>query len=88
MGSFGPMHWIIVILVVLLVFGTKKLRNIGEDLGVGIKGFKKGMREAEEEDKQAALNNSQTKQKVDSDFTDTNFQQNQTEQSHNDQRQP
>ena len=44
MGSFSIWHWIIVLLIVLLVFGTKKLRNIGEDLGGAVKGFKDGMK--------------------------------------------
>jgi sec-independent protein translocase protein TatA len=44
MGSFSVWHWIIVLLIVLLVFGTKKLRNIGADLGGAVKGFKDGMR--------------------------------------------
>ena len=45
MGSFSIWHWLIVLLIVLLVFGTKKLRNIGEDLGGAVKGFKEGMRD-------------------------------------------
>ena len=44
MGSFSIWHWLIVLLVVVLIFGTKKLRNIGEDLGGAVKGFKEGMR--------------------------------------------
>lgn len=44
MGSFSIWHWLIVLLVVVLVFGTKKLRNIGEDLGGAVKGFKEGMK--------------------------------------------
>jgi len=44
MGSFSIWHWIIVLVIVLLVFGTKKLRNIGEDLGGAVKGFKDGMK--------------------------------------------
>ena len=48
MGSFSVWHWLIVLLIVLLVFGTKKLRNIGEDLGGAVKGFKEGMKSAEE----------------------------------------
>lgn len=51
MGSFSIWHWLIVLLVVLLVFGTKKLRNIGEDLGGAVRGFKEGMKG--EEDKKA-----------------------------------
>lgn len=45
MGSFSIWHWLIVLVVVLLIFGTKKLRNIGSDLGGAVKGFKDGMRE-------------------------------------------
>jgi sec-independent protein translocase protein TatA len=48
MGSFSIWHWLIVLLIVALVFGTKKLRNIGTDLGGAVKGFKDGMKEAEE----------------------------------------
>lgn len=50
MGSFSIWHWLVVLVIVALVFGTKKLRNIGEDLGGAVKGFKKGIREAEEEE--------------------------------------
>jgi sec-independent protein translocase protein TatA len=46
MGTFSIWHWIIVLVIVLLVFGTKKLRNIGEDLGGAVKGFKEGMKDA------------------------------------------
>jgi sec-independent protein translocase protein TatA len=45
MGSFSIWHWLIVLVIVMLVFGTKKLRNIGEDLGGAVKGFKSGMKE-------------------------------------------
>jgi sec-independent protein translocase protein TatA len=48
MGSFSVWHWIIVLVIVLLVFGTKKLRNIGSDLGGAVKGFKDGMKPGEE----------------------------------------
>lgn len=44
MGSLSIWHWLIVLLVVILVFGTKKLRNMGSDLGGAVKGFKEGMR--------------------------------------------
>jgi len=43
MGSLSIWHWLIVLLVIVLVFGTKKLRNIGGDLGGAVKGFKEGM---------------------------------------------
>lgn len=46
MGSFSIWHWLIVLVIVALVFGTKKLRNVGEDLGGAVKGFKKGMKDA------------------------------------------
>ncbi|HLU15414.1 MAG TPA: Sec-independent protein translocase subunit TatA [Burkholderiaceae bacterium] len=46
MGTFSIWHWLIVLLIVALVFGTKKLRNMGEDLGSAVKGFKKGMADA------------------------------------------
>lgn len=48
MGSFSIWHWLIVLLVVVLIFGTKKLRNIGSDLGGAVKGFKDGMREGDD----------------------------------------
>ena len=44
MGSFSIWHWLIVLLIIVLVFGTKKLRNIGADLGGAVKGFKEGMK--------------------------------------------
>jgi sec-independent protein translocase protein TatA len=44
MGSFSIWHWLIVLLVVVLIFGTKKLKNIGSDLGGAVKGFKDGMK--------------------------------------------
>lgn len=48
MGGISIWHWLIVLLVVVLVFGTKKLSNIGKDLGEGIKGFKKGLKDGDE----------------------------------------
>jgi len=48
MGSLSIWHWLIVLLVVVLIFGTKKLRNMGADLGGAVKGFKEGMKSAEE----------------------------------------
>lgn len=47
MGSFSIWHWLIVLLVVVLLFGTKKLRNVGSDLGSAIKSFRKGLQEDE-----------------------------------------
>ena len=48
MGSFSIWHWLIVLLVVIMIFGTKKLRGMGGDLGSAVKGFKEGMRTDEE----------------------------------------
>lgn len=44
MGTFSIWHWLVVLLVVVLIFGTKKLKNIGADLGSAVKGFKDGMK--------------------------------------------
>lgn len=49
MGSFSIWHWLIVLLIVVMVFGTKKLKNIGSDLGGAVKGFKDGMKDASAE---------------------------------------
>jgi sec-independent protein translocase protein TatA len=55
MGSFSIWHWLIVLLIVVMVFGTKKLRNMGSDLGGAVKGFKDGMKDgAATEEKPAA----------------------------------
>lgn len=48
MGSFSIWHWLIVLVIVMLVFGTKKLGNIGSDLGKAVKGFKDGVKGEEE----------------------------------------
>ncbi|KAI3591966.1 Sec-independent protein translocase subunit TatA [Cupriavidus sp. CER94] len=50
MGSFSIWHWLIVLVIVMLVFGTKKLRNIGQDLGGAVKGFKDGMKDGNAEE--------------------------------------
>lgn len=52
MGSFSIWHWLIVLLVVVMIFGTKKLRNMGSDLGGAVKGFKEGMKTGDEPAKQ------------------------------------
>ena len=54
MGSFSVWHWLIVLLIVVLVFGTKKLKNIGSDLGGAVKGFKDGMKDGGEKPAEAA----------------------------------
>lgn len=45
MGTFSIWHWLIVLLIVVMVFGTKKLKNMGSDLGGAVKGFKDGMKD-------------------------------------------
>ncbi|HTY99363.1 MAG TPA: Sec-independent protein translocase subunit TatA [Rhodocyclaceae bacterium] len=54
MGGFSIWHWLIVLVIVMLIFGTKKLRNIGQDLGGAVKGFKEGMREGSAEEAKPA----------------------------------
>ncbi|SFL73159.1 Sec-independent protein translocase subunit TatA [Nitrosomonas communis] len=49
MGTFSIWHWLVVLAIVVLVFGTKKLRNLGSDLGNAVRGFKEGMKNAEED---------------------------------------
>ena len=59
MGSFSIWHWLIVLLIVVMVFGTKKLKNMGSDLGGAVKGFKDGMKDGSaSEEKPAAVNSS------------------------------
>lgn len=60
MGSFSIWHWLIVLAIVLVVFGTKKLRNMGGDVGGAVKSFKDAMKEEEQPNKIDALNNGQT----------------------------
>lgn len=55
MGGLSPIHWLIVLLIVVLIFGTKKLKNVGHDLGSAIKGFKEGMNEGSADDKTEQL---------------------------------
>lgn len=54
MGSFSIWHWLIVLLIVVLVFGTKKLKNMGQDLGGAVKGFKDGMKDGSNAEQPAA----------------------------------
>ncbi len=60
--SFGIKELLVIAVIVLLLFGTKKLRNMGSDLGASVKGFKKAMNE--EENKDAALDDASTAEKV------------------------
>ncbi|MEP7206107.1 MAG: Sec-independent protein translocase subunit TatA [Casimicrobiaceae bacterium] len=61
MGGLSIWHWLIVLLVVVLIFGTKKLRNIGQDLGGAVKGFKEGMKTGEGD---AAANGDESPQQI------------------------
>ena len=66
MGGFSIWHWLIVLLIVVMVFGTKKLRNMGGDLGGAVKGFKDGMKDGGQpatDDKTAAVTNAQAADK-------------------------
>ena len=54
MGSLSIWHWLIVLLIVVMVFGTKKLKNMGSDLGGAVKGFKDGMKDGSAEAAAAA----------------------------------
>jgi sec-independent protein translocase protein TatA len=70
MGSFSIWHWLIVLLVVVLIFGTKKLKNIGADLGGAVKGFKDGVKSGGEATAEAAATPQQvTAQKAAQDNT-------------------
>ena len=54
MGTMSIWHWLIVLLIVAIVFGTGKLKNIGKDLGSAVKGFKEGMKSEENPSQQSA----------------------------------
>jgi sec-independent protein translocase protein TatA len=54
MGSFSIWHWLIVLLIIVLIFGTKKLRNMGSDLGGAVRGFKEGVKEGTDKTAEAS----------------------------------
>lgn len=66
MGSFSIWHWLIVLLVVVLVFGTKKLKNVGTDLGGAVKGFKDAMKDGSAPEK---ISDDHTKQTIEVEVT-------------------
>lgn len=66
MGSLSIWHWLVVLLVVVLIFGTKKLGTIGSDLGGAVKGFRKAMAEADADEEPKKLN-----KQADADFSET-----------------
>ena len=70
MGTFSIWHWLIVLLIVLLIFGTKKLRNMGADLGGAVKGFKDGMKSDAEEPKKPAGEISSTSSTIEGEVKD------------------
>lgn len=59
MGSFSIWHWLVVLVIVVLVFGTKKLRNLGGDVGGAVKGFKDGMKGVDAEEQKQPPSSSQ-----------------------------
>jgi sec-independent protein translocase protein TatA len=70
MGSFSIWHWLIVLVVVLLIFGTKKLRNIGADLGGAVKGFKEGMKTPDDDKPAPKLDSASTGQTFEGEVKD------------------
>ena len=64
MGSFSIWHWLIVLVVVIAIFGTKKLRNVGSDLGAAVKGFKDGVKDGTTSDDPVAPHQQVTASKV------------------------
>lgn len=71
MGSLSVWHWLIVLAIVVLVFGTGKLKNMGKDLGGAIKGFKEGMRDAEDKPADKAADPKEIPQQVAAKQADT-----------------
>ena len=61
MGSFSIWHWLVVLAIVVVIFGTKKLRNIGSDLGGAIKNFKDSMKTEDEAKKEEAAKQEEPK---------------------------
>ena len=72
MGSFSIWHWLIVLVIVMMVFGTKKLRNIGQDLGGAVKGFKEGMQSSAETKEQISQTAATAEKTVDVQAKDLN----------------
>lgn len=72
MGGLSIWHWLIVLVVVIVIFGTKRLRNVGQDLGEAVKGFKKGMHddEADDDKPSAQLNDDSRRGEMPADKSD------------------
>ena len=64
MGSLSIWHWLVLLFVVVVVFGTKKLRNVGGDLAGAVKGFKDGMKDGNAESAKAGNEASESAAKV------------------------
>lgn len=70
MGSFSIWHWLVVLVIVVLVFGTKKLRNLGGDVGGAVKGFKDGMKSADEEESSSSSSQKVSGQTIEGEVKD------------------
>jgi sec-independent protein translocase protein TatA len=55
MGSWSIWHWLVVLVIAALIFGTKKLRNVGEDVGAAVKSFRKGLQDGNDKAEQPQL---------------------------------
>jgi sec-independent protein translocase protein TatA len=64
MGTFSIWHWLIVLVIVLVIFGTKKLRNVGGDLGGAVKSFKEAVKEEEKTQQKVDASAQQTGQTI------------------------
>ena len=80
MGGFSLWHWLIVLVIVVLVFGTKRLGNVGKDLGEAVKGFKKAMNEGDTEETTRQITGDK---QPDADFSAKESQKNETGSSKN-----
>lgn len=69
--GLGMKELLIILVIALLVFGTKKLKNLGSDLGGAVKGFKDAMKDGEKEEAAKQLTDSSQEASKDADFTTT-----------------
>ena len=75
MGGLSLWHWLIVLVIVVLVFGTKRLKNVGQDLGEAVKGFKKGMNDEDRPPAQLPDESRNGQQQTKADSTQRNDEQ-------------
>lgn len=66
MGGLSWVHWLVVLIIVIAVFGTKKLRNVGSDLGAAVKGFKDGIKDGGQPAEETSSSTSATRVSQDS----------------------